>query len=345
MRVVSRLLAAVSAVVLGCTYLSPSTAIAAVPSRTGWWTQAQQSTYLGNRQLPLAATPNAGDFHIGNADCAAQSPPCVTVPNNPVGPSPVNFGPTAISAVDYPLPGGGLPMGTDPGTVIAQFTLAVDGAPVGAGFKLLACRILGDWLPVNGGDWTQRPPYQPGGCALGVASVDGLSVSFTIVAALASRTDLGLALVPAFGDPTTFMILLKSDNANALTWKPVGPAPTSNNSHGAIPPASTGPLVNTSTGLGLGIRSPANPPPASTPAAAAPGAAAPAVSVGPGTVVAPQAAGVTTERRALLLLAVILATVFAAWSAPLRRLLSSDRDVARGVGRFVRNRTAHARPL
>jgi hypothetical protein len=345
MKVQKRLVIATIVVATGLAYIAPATVLAAARPRTGWWTQAQQSAYTGNHPLPLDQTPNASDFHVSNAGCPGQIAPCADVPNNPAGgPSAVKFGPTAISGVGYALPGGELPAGTDPGSVIAQLRLTVDGAAVGSGFKLLACRILGAWLPANGGDWTQRPPYQPGGCAVGVPSSDGNTVAFTIVAALAGRNSLDLALVPAVGDPTPFQVLFKSADPDALAWQPLPAPPVPNSNSLASPqPVGAGP-----TGV-AGVAA-ANPPAGIAPtapeaAALPPSAGPPGVAVGPRRIGARQVTAITHKRLVLLLLAALLAVVAVTWSKRLRRMMSSDRETVRGLGRFARTRTAHARPL
>jgi hypothetical protein len=340
---VERPLVIATMVVATClAYVAPATVLAAARPRTGWWTQAQQSAYIGNHQLPLDQTPNASDFHVTNAGCPGQSPPCAEVPNNPAGSFPVKFGPIAISAVAYALPGGELPAGTDPGTVIAQLKLPVDGAAVGSGFKLLACRVLGAWLPANGGDWVQRPPYQPGGCAMGVPSPDGTTVAFTIVAALAGRNSLDLALVPAVGDPTPFQVLFKSADPNALTWQPVHPVHQTQYSNDLpVPqPVEAGPASVPAANSPAKI-APAGPEVAALPASAA----APAVTAGPSRVGARHVTGAADRRLVLLLMAALLAVVAVNWSRRLRGLMSSDKETVRGIGRFTRARMARARPL
>ncbi len=321
--------------------LGPTSAAAVAPAATGWWTEAEQGAYTGGVGVPLNQSPNATDFHIGNAGCPAQAAPCSAVPTGvTVGPAPpanapAQFGPTAISAVLYPLPNGGLPVGTDPGTVIAQLSLAVDGSPVDPSFKLLACRVLGAWSPVDGGDWSQRPSYQPGGCGVGVASPDGMTIGFTIVAALAGRTNLDIALVPPNQDPTPFMVMLKSADASALTWKPLRPVVSTNYQPApqsvGVPPASLG-----------------YPQDLGNPAAAQPGptaGAAPQAKV-PSGVAAPQVAAAVADLRIILLLLAALLVFFASnWSARARRLLAPERDSTRGVGRFVSLRRSNARPL
>ena len=347
MKVQTRLVFATFVVATALLYIAPTTARAAAPLRTGWWTQAQQSAYTGNHPLPLDQTPNASDLHVSNIGCSGPNPQCVDVPNNPAGPSPVRFGPFAISAAAYGLPGGALPVGTDPGSVIAQLKLPVDGAAVGSGFKLLACRILGDWLPANGGDWSQRPPYQPGGCAVGVPSADGASVGFTIVAALAGRSRLDLALVPAAGDPTPFQVLFKSADPSAMRWEPLHPVGRSNDQ-----PASQAPGAGISGAEAPGVSAAANSPAGIAPGLAGEVAALPAASAAqpavfglPRTVGARRVTAVVHRRLVLLLLAALLAVVALNWSRRLRGLMSPDRATARGVGRFTRARVAPGRPL
>jgi hypothetical protein len=339
----TRLPAVIGMCSLVAVFATPAPALAQAPTKTGWWTQVQQSATTGNNPLPLDQSPNASDFHISNAGCPAQIAPCSSVPDGvtpgdpvPSVTSPVKFGPTAISAVAYALPDGGLPTGTDPGTVIAQLTLIVDGAAVDRGFKLLACKVLGAWSPANGGDWVQRPPYQPGGCAVGVASADGTTVGFTIVAGLAARTSLDLALVPAVGDPTPFQVLFKSADPNALSWKPLRPVVSSN-----YQPAPQ-PVEGVPAAPAVGSYPQPILPPA--PSAAPAPAAAPA-GIAPGRIAAPNAAIAVDNRLVLLLLAAILFIIAANWSARLRRLLAPQPETVRGVGRFARARTAHARSL
>jgi hypothetical protein len=321
--------------------LGPASASAVAPAAIGWWTEAQQGAYTGGVGAPLNQAPNATDFHVGNAGCPAQAAPCSAVPTGiTVGPAPpanapAQFGPTAISAVLYALPNGGLPVGTDPGTVIAQLSLAVDGSPVDPSFRLLACRVLGAWSPIDGGDWSQRPSYQPGGCAVGVASPDGMTIGFTIVAALADRTNLDLALVPRSEDPTPFMVMLKSADANALTWKPLRPVVSTNYQPAPqsveIPPASLG--------LPPDLGNQAAPPPGPAPGGNQP------VKV-PGVVASPQVTAAVADLRIILLLLAALLVFFASnWSARARRLLAPERDSSRGVGRFVGLRRANPRPL
>jgi hypothetical protein len=174
---------------------------------------------------------------------------------------------------------------------------------------------------------------------VGVPSADGTTVAFTIVAALAGRNSLDLALVPAIGDPTPFQVLFKSDDPNALTWQPVHPVQSSN----SLPaPQQVG-------------AAPASVPAASHPAEIAPGApelaalppsaAAPPVTVGARTVGAQQVTVAVDQRLVLLLLAALLAVVAVIWSRRLRALISSDTEAVRGIGRFASARAARARPL
>jgi len=341
-----RLLAATASLTLASMYFAPAPVLAEVPAKTAWWTQGQQSAFFGNQQIPYNQSPNAADFHISNAGCPGQSMGCADLPDNPAGTYPVGFGPTAISAVAYNLPSGGLPAGTEGGTVIAELKLTVDGPPVASNFTILACKVLDhSWAPVNGGDWAARPGYQQGGCGVGVPSADGTTVGFTIVAALASRTTLDLALVPKFGDPTPFQELFTSNDPKAITWKPVPPAVNRGAYQPAQQPVATSagaPFASSYTAPLIGPIPPAAP----ESAAAAPAQGAPSVGLPIGRIGPSQnAVTVQDQRLILLLLAVILALFAAQWTAPVRRLLSFERAAVRGVGRFVRPRTELARPL
>jgi hypothetical protein len=328
--------------ILVAMYAAPTSAAGVTPAKIGWWTQAQQSGTTGNNNLPFDQAPGGSDFHVSNAGCPGQTTPCADVPNPANDTYPVGVGPTAISAVAYDLPGGGLPAGTDPGTVIAELKLTVSGAPVGSGFKLLACKSLSAWIPAKGGDWAQRPGYQAGGCSVGVPSADGTTVGFTLVAALAGRTNLDLTLVPAIGDPTPFQVQFKSDDPAALSFKPIPPA------RPFVPqPIPDAFSANTALATGVGgYAAPAIGSGLSGPAAGPAAQGGPAVTVGaaPGRA-AQSAAGSADQRIIWLLLAATLAVFAANWGAPLRRMLSFDRSAVRGVGRFVRARTAQATPL
>jgi hypothetical protein len=323
--------------------LAPTNAAAVAPTKTGWWTQGQQGGVTGSRYLPYDKAPDAGDFHVGNAGCGGQTTGCADLPNPANDTYPVGTGPTEISAVAYGLPAGGLPPGTDPGTQIADLNLQVHGQPVGTNFKLLACRVLRVWAPVNGGDWSQRPAYQQGGCAPGKPSTDGKTVGFTLVAALAGRQYLELALVPAFGDPTPYRVQFKSDDPAALTYKPLPP------SHTALQqpiPQSVEAYNSAVVAEGGSYPAPAAGPELTAPVGAPPAQAGTGLTVGgtrgrAATGVVP----VTDQRLILLLLAAILLMFATNWSAPARRLLSFDKAAVRGVGRFVRERSAQAQPL
>jgi hypothetical protein len=328
--------------ILVAMYTAPSSAAGVTPAKIGWWSQTQQGGATGGNLLPVDQAPGGSDFHVSNAGCPGQSAPCADVPNPANDTYPVGVGPTAISAVAYELPGGGLPAGTDPGTVIAELKLTVSGAPVGSGFKLLACKSLSAWIPAKGGDWAQRPGYQAGGCALGAPSTDGTTVGFTLLAALAGRTNLDLTLVPAIGDPTPFHVQFKSDDPAALSFKPIPPArpfveqpiPDAFSANSAL---ATGAGGYAAPAIGSGLSAPAAGPAAQS---------APAVTVGNAPSRAAQGALPAGDPRIILLLLAATLAVFAAnWGAPLRRMLSFDRSAVRGVGRFVRPRTAQATPL
>jgi hypothetical protein len=160
------------------------------PDAQGWWSEAQQAP----QQLPVDS---------------------VTGPNLEVGGDPT--GPNAIAAVRFIVPGTIDDQAVDPASVSATLTLKVAPNTTIGTPAVVACPVLGTWVPASAGAWSTKPLYNCDHSAAGTLSDDKASMVFKLDPSLQSHGTYDVALVPAPANQAPFSIQFLPAGADSLT--------------------------------------------------------------------------------------------------------------------------------
>ena len=305
----------------------------------GWW----------NANQTLPADPTGGLLPT-----ALEVPPPPGAPEDGLYVESAAGGtPLAISAVSY-FTGGG---------VDATLTLNVAEGSTADGATLAACPAGVGWDAAQNGRWDRRPTYDPASCTF-LGTPSGATVTFSIPASAhePGSSYLSLAIVPADGSGT-FATGFDPPTASSLTTTPAADGGGS-----SAPPFTPAPAF-TPEPVTVGDPGFSVPPSGqfTTPASPAPAASGDEVAAptSPPAAITPAAVAADENRTASVVAGVALALLGAGlWvlaSRPQRapRLLGSLSaggesvpapvtvvpSAPRGLGRFVRGRTAPPNPI
>ena len=314
----------VAAVALGWS----GVATADAPDRAGWWYALNQNGLA----VPGPPTVSEGGLYLAQ---------------DPTG------SPASIAALHFAVSGAA--QGS------AKLQLAASSGSTFLGATIAACPATSEWKASSAGAWADRPKFDcniVGGGVPGTASADGSSMSWSLPASFQpDATTYDIVLDPQGAAP--FSVAVSKPGADAFVPPPAAPA--------SAPPAA--PAVSdvspTPTPASAPAAAPAPAPqgsvalPPSPPSASVPPSAAPTAS---GDNTQPQVAAPISakagDRRAERVMAVLLlfalgGALFWLGSRPDRapRLIGTLRAESepvttettlrpRGVGRFVRPRTA-----
>lgn len=180
------------------------------PDKVGWWSEAQQS----GGAIPVA-TATGTDLVVGND---------VT-------------GPNSVAAVHYSLPST-----SDAATASGTLTLSVTPNSTVGTAAIVACPIAGDWSPVYGGAWSDKPTWSCKSSAPGTLSTDGATLAFPLTPQVESSPGVfSLAIVPS-ATAGPFQIRFSGPGAVSLVASPpVAGTPAAPSSPGPAPPSAISP--------------------------------------------------------------------------------------------------------
>jgi len=338
------LFAAVPLMSAGVLAALPTGVHAQAPDKVGWWTSANN---INGSPLtaPAGQAPGGDQLHVANGPSCTGSTASVPQGSAPCDPAGNPGGPSAMSAVSYPI-AGGLPPGAPPGTVLGQLTMKVGPAPYnGPPAEVVACTILTPWNSVKAGEWPNHPSYRQSGCVPGQLSADHTTMTFTMVAALMNGDNLDVGLVPAIGNQAPFHMQFAPPDATSFAPSPLPPTSLDNGSSGTVEPLSAGNAYAIPSIPGGSV---SVPPVAVQPVLPPASTTVPPASTGtrtPGTTSSGVAAALkpdSTKQRimALLLLVGLGAALVGALSGSRMRLLTAGAATpVGGIGRFARPRS------
>jgi hypothetical protein len=173
-------------------WLWPAGAGAASPAATGWWSKTQSVPVPGVTVPAPPNVPNEGLY----------------VANDPSGP-------TAISALRYPM---------EPNQTGGTLTLRTASGSSPVGVNVAACVVTGTWDQAANGGWASRPSYDCSEQVVGRAVDGGLQWDLSAVFSAFNPDFLDVALVPAGAAPFQVAFEKPGDAAFAPSTT-VTPAP------------------------------------------------------------------------------------------------------------------------
>jgi hypothetical protein len=339
------LFATVPLVSAGVLAALPTGVHAQAPAKVGWWTAAN-SINGSPLTAPIGQVPQSDQLHVANGPSCSGTTASAPQASAPCDPTGNPGGPSAMSAMSYPI-SGGLPPGTPLGTVLGQLTMKVGPAPYnGPPAAVVACTILTPWNSVNGGEWPNHPSYRQGGCVPGQLSADGTTMTFTMVAALMNGDNLDIGLVPAIGNQSPFQIQFAPPDASSMALSSLSPASFDNSGSGTVAPLSP---AGNAYAPSISGGSVSIPPVAAQPVVPPASTILPQASTGTRTTSGGGTSGLaaalkpdSTRQRimALLLLVGLGAALVGALSGSRMRLLTAGAaSPVGGIGRFARPRS------